>query len=189
MSGLFDRRFAAEQHRVAVDALAGDAVQPLGDVQPPDLQRLDLTRLHAQRPPARAEAVGRELVARTADAKEDLLPGKGRVIDRRQARAVGDEADPAHGLKLHQRHAAPCLLVDDLDAERRRGCGEGRGRQGARKQQEKPRRPLGHSGIKPGEEGDGNWREVRSRGRRWMRGVRGARLPRVSARENQTSRV
>ena len=106
--------------------VAGDAVQPLGDVQPLDLQLRGPAGLGLQDDAPDAEAVLGELVAVGRDAEEDLLAHQSRLVERDQAGGVGVVAVAVGGLELDHRHAAAGLLVDDLDGEvaagvRRRG--------------------------------------------------------------------
>jgi hypothetical protein len=61
------RRVAPEAERVGIDALAGDAVEALGDVEPLDLDLRRTTRLRVQHFATTAEAVRLHLVTRAAD--------------------------------------------------------------------------------------------------------------------------
>ena len=112
-----DRRLAAEQDGIAVDALAGDAVEALGDVEALDLDPRARAGLGLQGDAADAEAVGRELVAVRRDAEEDFLVHQPRLVERHQAVGVGVIAHAGGRPEFHHRHAAAGLPVDDLDGE------------------------------------------------------------------------
>jgi hypothetical protein len=115
------RRLTAGEHGVAVDALAGDTVQPLGDVRPLDLQRRRRTGPGLDSGAGVAEAVAGKLITEARDVEEDLLAHQAGLVEGDQAVAVGVVADAVNGLELDQRHAAAGLLVDDFDHVRRAG--------------------------------------------------------------------
>ena len=122
----------AGQHAVAIDPGPGDAIEPLGDVEPADLdsRRSALGDLEGLAPIA--EVVLGELVAVTRDEEEHLAVEQAGLVEGDHAVTVGDVADLVDRLELDQRHAAARRLVDDLDAEDARAAGPagqaGRGR-------------------------------------------------------------
>ena len=125
---MFDRHRQPGEHAVAIDALAGHAVEPLGNVDPLELERGAAAGRHPQGLAAIAEAVGGELVAVAGDVEEDVLIGKARLIDGRDAGAIGVVPDLVHGAQLNERHAAAGGLVDHADGEVLAGGGRGRER-------------------------------------------------------------
>ena len=72
----------------------GDAVEPLGDVDAVDLQGGRPAGRDVQLLAAEAEAVLRVLVAVAGDGEEDRLVHQPRLVERDDAVAVGDEANP-----------------------------------------------------------------------------------------------
>jgi hypothetical protein len=127
---LAQRRLFTQQYAVAVDALPGHAIQPLGSVLPLDLHGHARARLGLQAGPGIAKTVFREFVAVAADIEEDRLVHQPRLVKGDQPRAIGDEAEVIDGLQFDQRHSAAGLGVAHLDLEipalgsRTFGCGQ-----------------------------------------------------------------
>src|SRR5262249_11495643 len=83
------RGLAAEQDGVAIDAVAGDPVQALGDVQPPDLEFHGPAGLGLQDHATDAESVPGELVTVGRDAEEDPPAHQSRLVAGNQAAPAG----------------------------------------------------------------------------------------------------
>ena len=69
-----NRRGLSQQHTVGIDPRASHTIQPLGNVEPPQLQSCLATRLDHDRPASIAEPILGELIPVTAHVKEDVLP-------------------------------------------------------------------------------------------------------------------
>ena len=97
----------------------------------------DAAGLGLQDHAADAEAVLGELVAVGRDAEEDLPAHQPRLVEGDQAGRVGVVAGAVGGLELDHRHAAPGLLVDDLDGEVAAGVGRLRSRTARTRREER----------------------------------------------------
>ena len=110
-------RLAAEKHSVSKDALPRHAIEPLGGVDPLDLDLGRAARLDVERDAGEAEAVFAELVTVAFDVEIDALAHQPRLVKRHEARAIGDVLNAAGRRQLHERHAAAGLFIDHFDGE------------------------------------------------------------------------
>jgi hypothetical protein len=107
----------ARQNAVAIDALTCDAVQPLGNIPPVDLDDGLLPRRTLEPDPAIAETILGNLVAVALDKEKDLPIHQSRLAKRDDAVAIREEPDTVGRPQLDEGHAATGLPVHDLDRE------------------------------------------------------------------------
>src|SRR5690606_33968866 len=108
----------AREDAIAIDPVAGDAIETLGDVDPSNLDARAASRLRVEAAAAKSETIGRKLVAVAADVEEHRLAEETGLIERDDALRVGDVADASRRLELDERHAAARRRIDDFDDER-----------------------------------------------------------------------
>jgi hypothetical protein len=135
-----DGRPFAQQNAVAIDAPARDAVQTLGDVDPPDLQLRLSARGRRQGHSPAAERLLRELVAGAGNAEPHRLAHQARLVEGDIAVAIGVVSRLVGRFQPHQRHSTAACLVHHPDAEILAGLGPGGagpGQSGGDKQSEK----------------------------------------------------
>jgi len=112
----------SNQHTVAIDALARDAIEPLGDVEPIDPDdgpaAVPWLQLHA---PVVKEIL-QNIVTGAAYAEENLDIHQPRLVERDDAVAVGPPGRLVHRAQFHQRYTAASRRVNDLNREVSLGC-------------------------------------------------------------------
>src|SRR5262249_9718621 len=102
---------------VAIDALASDSVEALGDVCSLDPNGCRGAGLGEQPAATVTETVLRIFVAGSHQEEEDLAVHQTRLVEGGPAGAVGDVNDVVHGLQLNERHPAAATVVHHVDAE------------------------------------------------------------------------
>src|SRR5882762_2019930 len=107
----------SDPQAVAIDPLAGDAIQPLSNVQSLQLDGRAGSRRQLQLHPAEPKKILRIFVAVTPDMKEHLLLHQPWLVEGDDPVAVRPPTRVVDCLQLHQRYSAPRLLIDDRDFE------------------------------------------------------------------------
>src|SRR5262249_23760803 len=102
----------AREHAVTIDALAGDAIEALGQVQAPNAQLRPAAAGYVNR----ASVAGKN-VAGTLDAEIHVTIHESGLIPPHHAVAVGEAADVIGGGQLDQRNASAGFFIDDCDFE------------------------------------------------------------------------
>ena len=115
---LSDGGLVAKQDAVTVDPLAGDTIEPLGEINSLELELRGPAGLDIQGHAPDAETVFGELVAVGRDSDKDPLAHQPRFMKRNHAGGVRVVVLRATGgLELDHRHPSTGLVVDELDGE------------------------------------------------------------------------
>src|SRR5262249_11767190 len=120
---------SAKQYRIAINALAGNSVEALGNVDALDLQPFCPTGRCLQRDAAQPETISAEFMPVRGESEPDFLVHEAGFVKCHEAARVGVITSSAGGLQLDHRHTAKCFFVDNLDSK----IGGGRGQRGQSK--------------------------------------------------------